>query len=87
MTVVPDKVKVGAYYDKDGHVESLEVALNYDGISREDLTHVVSMALLLDPTGYVASLRDGAGAPYQHNELGATMVFPRDTAPLRAMPS
>lgn len=42
MDVPPDKVRVAAYYDeRDGSCHSIDVVLNYDGISRDDLAQVI----------------------------------------------
>jgi len=68
MNVPPDKVRIAAYYDeKDGSCHSIDVALNYDGISREDLTETIRAVFC--PDGHI---RD---ATQRNRELGSTEVI------------
>ena len=65
----PDKVHISAYYDeKDGACHSIDVALNYDGISREDLTETIRAVFQPQPAKDAATFR--------HRELGSTDVIP-----------
>lgn len=64
------KVHITAHYDERDHsCFQLEIALNYDGISREDLTEAIRAAV--HPERLIATQRD--------RELGSTEVISLDT--------
>lgn len=74
MIVTPDKVAINAYYDEHtGQCTNLEIRLNADGISRDDLTHAVRLAFhaegLAKPTSTANTLRN--------HELGGTDIIPK----------
>lgn len=70
MTIVkPDKVSVCACYDiASGACTSIEIKLNYDGISREELIEAVRVAF----RPAVLALTDTQG----HHDLGETAIIP-----------
>lgn len=68
-----DKVHISSYYDEQGRCTSMDVCLNYDGISREDLE--ASIRSLFQP----GSVTVKTGLTFRHTELGGTRVIPRVT--------
>jgi hypothetical protein len=67
-TYQPDKVHIQAFYDEhDGSCHSLEISLNYDGISREDLMEVIRAAV--HPGVVLADMTQ------RNRELGQTGVL------------
>lgn len=66
MNFPPDKVHISAYYDEDGRCHSVDVTLNYDGISREDLAGAIRA--VFHPDTLIVTQRG--------QELGSTAVIP-----------
>lgn len=66
----PDKVKINAYYDEgNGACHSIDVILNYDGITSRDVAETIR-----------ALYTSGSAAPagtHRNRELGSTDVVPR----------
>jgi hypothetical protein len=66
----PDKVKVNAYYDeRNGACHSIDVILNYDGITSRDVAETIQ-ALYTTGAPLPADTR-------RNRELGSTEVVPR----------
>jgi hypothetical protein len=70
-----DKVMVTGFYDESGHCYSVEIHLNYDGISREDLTEVIRAAFNPAQAG-IEMPRAGQKFTFRHTELGNTAEIP-----------
>jgi hypothetical protein len=69
--IKPDKVAVLATYDvASGACTSLEIKMNYDGISREELIEAIRVVF------HPAALADPYADTHGHRELGETAVIP-----------
>lgn len=67
-----DKVKMTAHYDeKTNRCALIDIVLNYDGISREDLT--AAIASLFHPDAMLHTTT----TTFRHTELGSTDVIQR----------
>lgn len=67
-----DKVHIAAFYDENNGVcYSIEVALNTDAVSREDVASAIQA--LFHPQALLSSTT----TTFRHTELGGTAVIPR----------
>jgi hypothetical protein len=77
-----DKVHISSYYDEAGRCNSIDVCLNYDAISREDLAETIRM--VFQPGVRVV---DGPPlTPFRHTELGGTRPITKNHPPNGALP-